>query len=189
MQESDNAVFNRSLPERNKDLAYAPAPESELVKWVHALVDIFNGFLEDAGYQDFNLYVGHHLLYEALDRVDKRIAYYWCYHHIEASERKVAALIAYWIIRFKPFVCTDDNLIGQKEYVCINERFALYIILSVVAAEAGIQKIDQEMLNSDYAKKLFYTFRYRNVSIDSIVTLCEGLTPQTFELKYPDEEE
>lgn len=189
MQESDNAVFNRSLPERNKSLTYTSAPLSELKKWVNDLVDLFNGFLEDAGYPDFELYVGYHLLYEALDRVDKRIAYYWCYHGIEASERKVAALIAYWIVRFKPFVCTDESRVDQKEYVCINERFALYIILSVVAADAGIQNIDQGMLNSDYAKKLFYTFRYRNVSIDTIVTLCEGLTPQSFELEYPDEEE
>ena len=66
-------------------------------------------------------------------RVDKRRSYYRYFHSIEISERKTSALIAYWVIKFHPFIL-DPSPEGAGQDLTfrsfINEHFAAYLLVA-----------------------------------------------------------
>ena len=182
---------------------YEQLDDGSITHSVNELISLFNGFIEAAGYPKSTssaLFTRVFLLAEAVERVDKRADYYWYFHGIQISEKKRAALYAYWMVKFQPFVFVfrgdDAHLLAEKEYALINERFAAYLItlaamIKPVGEKVGDANPDaiEDAFSSDFFDKLFYTLHYRNVNIDMIVTMTEGLTPATFELDFGGEEQ
>jgi len=97
---------------------------------------------------------------------------------MEINERKKAALYAYWILKLKPFTIVDSRYVGRPGTSAINEKFALYIIVSALfrtgrlAGDCGTTR--------DYINELEFSFRYRDISMGSMFLIVESLNTETF---------
>ena len=147
-------------PARNSNLTYTIIPDDELLELCKFFENLFESFLKDFHFPDDTQYsINEYSLIDAIIRVDKREAYFYCFHNMEIHERKKAALYAYWFLKFKPFSLTDTRYIDTKKSENINELFAIYIICSILL-------YDNEGFNKDYhidhakGKKTFTYFIY-----------------------------
>ena len=128
-------------------------------------------------------------------RVDKRRSYFRYFHSIEISERKTSALMAYWVIKFHP-ISVDASAEGiDRDFAClVNEHFAAYLIIApCLESKEKLEELFGEatdayasICSSDYYRKLVYSLRYRNISIDAFVLLAETLVPEVFLQRFED---
>jgi hypothetical protein len=89
------------------------------------------------------------------------------------NEFKIAGLLAYWIIRFKPITITDSRYCNNIEHCDSNELFAFYIIwIALYQAD----RCDTSLTGKErFVKELQYSFRFRSFTIDSLIVLAETL--------------
>jgi len=127
-------------------------------------------------------------LIDVILRVDKRKYYFKVFHDMDCNEVKIAALFAYWIVKLRPIMITDPKYKETDGYNNkINELFAVHLIISA-SNGMGRVKIDNEpggislKLNNPFIKRLWYSFRFRNITIDSIIVLADAITTDTFRL-------
>ncbi|MDR0312654.1 MAG: hypothetical protein LBI14_03565 [Treponema sp.] len=131
-------------------------------------------------------------LIDTILRVDKRIHYFKIFHGMECNEGKKAALYAYWISKFRPIMITDPRYLNVDGYNnMINELFAIHYLLSALC---GMKRIElgngQNEINlslkNPFIKRLWYSLRFRNFTIDSIIVLADAITTDTFKLEEKD---
>lgn len=166
---------------RNIKDRYQILNEEEWVEATTALLEWYQVYLTDADYpDDLEFVIRQRDIADIIARIDKRAAYYLYFHDMEISERKRAALYAYWIAKLRPFTIVDERFRHTNEAACVNERFAAFILVSSMYIEDQKEHVDPKILSSDYYKKLLYSLRYRNIGIDAIILLAESLTVETF---------
>jgi len=169
---------------RNSNLKYERIPYSDIENILQIFQKRFDEFLLLKG---FPLETGRHIsfytLIDIIVRVDKRKAYYHCFHGMEINECKEAALYAYWIIKLRPFSITDKKYQNKFDACIINESFAIHLI-GLVLEKTGRIKRTKNMKTS-YCNFLEYSFRFRNFSIDSFIVLIESISTDTLEKEYP----
>jgi hypothetical protein len=169
---------------RNKSLKYDRIPTEEMIKPIQYFTKLFQDFLDIKG---FPKNTKHHISFVALIdiiiRVDKRKAYYYCFHNMEINECKEAALYAYWILKLRPFTITDARYTKNADACAINEAFAIHFIGLVLELTHRIERTNK--INESYSRFLEYSFRFRNFSIDSFIVLVESISTETLEKEYP----
>lgn len=173
---------------RNSELEYTDIPDEELLFIYDEFENQFVKFLEEIKYPSDTKYkIDSYALIDAIVRVDKRKAYFWCFHNMEINERKEVALYAYWFLKFKPFSICDNRFADKKQTACINEMFAIYLISSILLfdddkfAEVNVSKANDKFT---YFDKLLYSLHYRCFTIDSFMLLVDSITPETFEYEF-----
>jgi len=167
----------------NKKYRYQEMDDAELCEELEELENQFKIFLQTCEYpKDIEVYESVYSLVDMIIRTDKRRAYYYFYHNMEINECKTAALYAYWILKLRPFVITDIRYRHKRQAVCINEAFAIYLICSALFFSKKITA--QTIANTSYYEKLYYSFRFRNISIDSMVLLVESMNEETFKKNF-----
>ena len=169
---------------RNKNLKYKRMPNKEMEGILKLFTERFKDFLK---LKDFPENVKYHISYVALAdiiiRVDKRKAYYMCFHDMDINECKEVALYAYWILKLRPFAITDTTYLRNLDACCINESFAIYLIGLVLELTHRIKYTKN--IKESYSRFLEYSFRFRNFSIDSFIVLVESISTETLEKEYP----
>lgn len=173
---------------RNSELKYSDIPDGELLSFYDHFENLFVEFLEELKYPSDTKYsIDSYALIDAIVRVDKRKAYFWCFHNMEINERKEVALYAYWFLKFKPFSICDNRFADRKQTSYINELFAIYLISSILLfdedefAEIGVSNSKDKFT---YLDKLLYSLRYRCFTIDSFMILIDSITPETLEYEF-----
>ena len=171
--------------ERNSNLKYEHIPYESIERILQLFQRRFDEFLSLKGFPpETEKHVSFYTLIDIIVRVDKRKAYYHCFHHgMEINECKEAALYAYWIIKLRPFSITDKRYRNKFDACIINESFAIFLI-GLVLESTGRIKNTENMKNS-YCNFLEYSFRFRNFSIDSFIVLIESISTETLEKDYP----
>jgi len=169
---------------RNKNLKYRRMPSKDMEEIIKFLIGSFKEFLNVKGFpKDVKYYVSYVSLIDIIIRVDKRKAYYICFHDMEINECKEVALYAYWILKLRPFVITDTAYQNNLDACYINEAFAIYFIGSILELTHRIKYTKK--VKESYNRFLEYSFRFRNFSIDSFIVLIESITTETLEKEYP----
>jgi len=169
---------------RNKSLKYRRMPNNEIEEILKLLVERFKNFLTFKGYpENIKYFISYVTLADIIIRVDKRKAYYICFHDMEINECKEVALYAYWILKLRPFTITDTRYQNNVDACYINESFALHIIGFVLELTHRIKYTKN--IKDSYARFLEYSFRFRNFSIDSFIVLIESISTETLEKEYP----
>lgn len=167
---------------RNSDLRYTEMDDAEFLDYFAWLEEIFKDFLVSSDYpEDIDYFVSRRDLADIFLRVDKRKAYYYCFHGMEIHEKKEVALFAYWILKFQPFTVIDNRYIDKKKENGINDAFAIYMICSILCY-TGISF--ESVVKKNFYNKLLYSFRFRDFSIDSLMMLVESLSAETFNIEY-----
>ena len=170
--------------ERNSNLRYKRIPYENIEKIVQLFQRRFDEFLLLKGFPlETERHISFYTLIDVIVRVDKRKAYYYCFHNMEINECKEAALYAYWIIKLRPFSITDKKYRNKFDACIINESFAIFLI-GLVLENTGRIKMTENMKNS-YCNFLEYSFRFRSFSIDSFIVLIESISTETLEKVYP----
>ena len=170
--------------ERNRSLKYERIPYDRIKNILRVLYRQFDEFLMLKGFPpDTEKHISFISLVDIIVRVDKRKAYYYCFHGMEINECKEAALYAYWILKLRPFSITDKKYKNSIEVCNINESFAIYLIGFI------LEKTDRIKMTANtkdsYRDFLEYSFRFRNFSIDSFIVLVESISTETLEKEYP----
>ena len=173
------------MPEkRNKNLKYKRTPYKNIEKILQLFNKRFNEFLTLKGFPpETEKHVSFFTLIDIIVRVDKRKAYYRCFHDMEINECKEAALYAYWILKLRPFTITDKKYLNTATGCTINESFAMHLIGLILENTGRIKQTVK--INDSYRNFLEYSFRFRNFSIDSFIVLIESISTETLEKEYP----
>lgn len=185
--------------ERNKSTRYQTITAEKLLNEYTKIETICKQYLDSIGYPAdlWTVLVSRFALFEIIERVDKREAYYWFFHEsiskdgehtgMIVNERKLGALYAYWIAKVRPLSVAfkDEGLVsvGEKEQADnLNEGFAACVFYSYLIESYGTndQKLLESMIDSPFHETLTYALRYRNISIDAMMVLAEAITIDTF---------
>lgn len=168
-----------------------PLISAELLqKEIDDIVETINEFFCVAEYPDDTEFdVSYYSLAEIIIRIDKRSVYYQYFHNgTHINERKQAALLAYWVLKFRPICLKDVRYKNEEDELKINELFACYIIESILresdpAFDAASHK---EVQGKTFFDRLLYSFRYQCYTIDSLMMVVETMTPQIYSIEYSD---
>ena len=170
--------------ERNKNLRYERISYESIEKILQGFYKQFDEFLILKGFPPkTEKYISFYALVDIIIRVDKRKAYYYCFHGMEINECKEAALYAYWIIKLRPFTITDKRYKDNIEASTINESFVIFLIGFILESTGRIKRTVN--IKDSYRNFLEYSFRFRNFSIDSFLVLIESISTETLENEYP----
>lgn len=116
-------------------------------------------------------------LVEVVRRVDKRKAYYYCFHNMTINERKEMSLYD-WVMKFHPFAIIEQRFDSDEKGALVNEAFAIYLIAGIVVGTKKLNRI--QFVKKNYVGRLVYSFRYRSFTIESLMLLVESLSPKVF---------
>ena len=170
--------------ERNKNLKYKRIPYKSIEKILQLFNKRFDEFLILKGFPpETEKHVSFYTLIDIIVRVDKRKAYYRCFHDMDINECKEAALYAYWILKLRPFSITDKKYRNAASACTINESFVIHLIGLILENTGRIKQTVN--INDSYRNFLEYSFRFRNFSIDSFIVLIESISTETLEKEYP----
>jgi hypothetical protein len=171
--------------DRNKGLKYARIPYKDIERVLQVFNKRFDEFLSLKGFPPkVGKYISNFTLIDIIVRVDKRKAYYQCFHNMEINECKEAALYAYWILKLRPFAITDAKYSKMTDACHINELFVIYFIGLILENTGRIKQTTA--IKDSYSRFLEYSFRFRSFSIDSFLVLVESISTETLEKEYPD---
>lgn len=144
-----------------------------------------DNFFEESGFpEDVQYYVSRRAMIDMVVPTDKRKAYYYYFHNMRINECKVAALYAYWILKYRPITLTDVRYESSRAALCINEAFAIYVIYATLRRVHGYKQ--SYTGPNSYYEKLMYSFRFRNLSIDAMILLVESIGKDTMDMRYED---
>jgi len=169
---------------RNKNLKYERILYKDIEKILQSFYKRFDEFLLLKGFPPkTEKHISPYTLIDIIIRVDKRKAYYQCFHNMEINECKEVALYAYWILKLKPFTITDKKYQNNADACVINESFVIYLIGLILETTGRIKRTAN--IKDSYCNFLEYSFRFRNFSIDSFIVLIESISTETLENEYP----
>jgi hypothetical protein len=170
---------------RNESLKYGRIPYEDIEKLLQVFNQRFIEFLALKGFPpETEKHISNFTLIDIIVRVDKRRAYYQCFHGMEINECKEAALYAYWILKLRPFAITDAKYSKTTDACHINELFVIYFIGLVLERTGRIKQTTA--IKDSYSRFLEYSFRFRSFNIDSFLVLIESISTETLEKEYPD---
>jgi hypothetical protein len=171
--------------QRNKNLKYERISAVEIGEVLKHLQKRFENFLLEKGFSPTTeKHISYLTLIDIIIRVDKRKAYYRCFHGMEINECKEAALYAYWILKLRPFIITDAKYRSSPDACGVIESFVIYFIGLILENTGRIKQTTG--IKESYVRFLEYSFRFRNFSIDSFIVLIESISTETLEKDYPD---
>jgi hypothetical protein len=159
--------------------------DDDLINLLRQFIREFQTYLKNLGYKEEQYSICGLDLIDIIIRVDKRLSYFRYFHNMKINDRKKAALYAYWIIKLRPVKIIDDNLKNKIEHAKINEKLALNHLLGILVTRGRIKLgngKDETVLNlhNKFFKELYYSFRFRNFTIDSMIVLADAINTQSF---------
>jgi hypothetical protein len=155
---------------------YDPPEVIEIEKRFKSVIALFKDYAQREEIDTTKIDFDFKLINEMNIRVDRRKDYYVIFHNeTYLSEVREAALVAFWILKFKPFLVVSKD--GSDNSININCGFAQYILLSAVGEwihreSKGKKKFK---VNEEYLDKLGYAFKYWDLSKEALMLIGETL--------------
>ena len=164
---------------------YQPLKDDDLINMLRQLIKEIKAYLHKHGYNESQYSICGLDLVDIIIRVDKRLSYFRYFHNMRINDSKKAALYAYWIIKLRPVKIVDNELKNKIEHAKVNEKLALNHLLGILIARGKIKLGDgkDEVVLSGtnkFLKELYYSFRFRNFTIDSMIVLADAINTQSF---------
>ena len=124
---------------------------------------------------------------EIFVRVDKRKDYFIIFHDdTDMNEVKEAALMAYWILKFKPFSIKSDDMVLCRKYSQINEAFAVFVLYSTIKEETKRIGGMDFLISREYNQKIMYAFKFWDISKEALMLIAESLCEAMYSRKEKD---
>jgi len=138
---------------------------------------IIEQFIGNNKYSSDCLYVNHDTVMSIIAKVNQRKKYFEYFHGLDMSEFKETALISFWYIKMKP-ICLKDKKVDDNNLDAINERLALYYIISNFRHVLKERKMSEKALDAlpeEYINELIYSFTFRDISKEAMILLVESI--------------
>ena len=163
---------------------YKEPSREEKFEYLANMSDIFDDYMESLGFDKDKVFLDYKLINEVFIRIDKRKDYFVIYHdETYINEVREAALLAYWILKFKPFTINSTE---QLDYnFNINCGFAAYIIFCAVdecvkRKTKGKQGIE---LSDEYIEKFKYALKFWDIGKEAMMLIAETLCEHVMSTK------
>ena len=133
---------------------------------------MFAVFCEKLRLERTSFSVDEEKIMEAYVRVDQRKLHYKMYHRsTELNEPKEAAILAFWLSRFKPFVRKSDTQYSTGSH---NELFSLFLVSVVVASYRNIREMAKMRIPKNIQRDLLYTIANRSTTFDDMALMVDS---------------
>lgn len=175
------------LPESDR-IAYDPLKEDVLYQKSSKLLSHFAEYAKQHNLALSDVCIQRSLIPLIILRVDQREGYFVVYHkQTRINEIKQAALVAYWILKFRPFMIITDDPDRSHEFRRINEGFAAFYLLSAINEYSRRQgktvmkeHVDQQSdadahLSESLVKELLHAFTYWDLSKEAVILNAETI--------------
>lgn len=167
----------------NSTTGYVPLSEEKVQVLWRKHIKLIESFIIGNGHDPQLLYVNKEAIISIINRVEQRKQYFKFFHHLDMSDFKELALNCFWYIKLHPIIACNRRAEEPSEEELqflkgVNEKFAVYFILTEFRALLKKEKLDDQALNKlsdSYIKELVYTFLYRDISKESLILLIETM--------------
>lgn len=162
--------------EEKKQIVYISPEEKILFKKSNDLIQQFIKYAKEQDLAIDEVCIQRSLLPRIILRVDKREGYFIIFHEqTRINEIKQAALMAYWILKFKPFMINTEDPERSHKYRRINEGFAAFYLLSAFKQYAVSQGYTVKEMSDRLINELMYAFTYWDLSKESSILISETI--------------
>ena len=172
---------------------YTPLTSDKMKNKISRILDLWKGFLESSiseFVEEYNNLTNKHittsssdeiteinytLLNEVFERSNQRMDYYNRYHdNLKMSNFKEIGVIAFWIVKLKPFHVKCDVYDEVFSYR-INEEFALYFMFNSVFRyiELKNEEYNKARISVSLYNELLYTMQFRDLSKEAYGCIVE----------------
>ena len=160
-----------------------PLPESELRQQTNDLVGEFIKFATQSGLEPQKINIVRPYLPLILQRVEKRRQYFQYFHNdMKINEVKQAALVAFWVLKLRPFSYRSDEksdlmqeLENNEQYKALNERFAVFYIISACRKGADLLGSKHQSPPRALISEVVYAFKYWDLSKEAVIMIAETI--------------
>jgi hypothetical protein len=109
-------------------------------------------------------------IFEIIERVEKRRVYFHIFYDgCEMGELNEGALLCYWILKLHPFSCPG------MEVDVLNAKIALCLFTNTIYCYLQGTHKKTAVISGKFLKDIYYSFRYRELTKESIMILAESL--------------
>lgn len=153
-------------PYKEPDKEFLINQLKELINWIWK--DYPNPVLQKEIIPDYEC------ILTIVDLVERRRIYYHVFHNcMVMNECKEVALYCYWILKLQPFLKYKNNKDGKpihhlKQGNEVNSIIAYRLLVNIAKAV-------NKHLPTGTLKPLLHSFRYHDISKESLIALCESL--------------
>ena len=162
--------------ERLPDDCYCELGTTECFKQLKVIEFLLNNFCQMMNIDKSKIETNPRVLKDIVTRIDQRKLYFHIYHNrMHPNEYKMTALLIYWILKLRPFWITvrkDFSEESSRIAATINEHFCVYMVLTVVKS---CNPVACRKITAEYVKELVYSFRFRDLSKESIYLIFDAL--------------
>lgn len=169
----------RENSDRNNIIQPYSVPGEEFIKTeTEKLFNVVKSFCKTAGINPDKINYNIPTIRDIIVRIDMRRMYFEIYHdHMDINEYKLNnGLMIFWIIKLHPFwidVSEDDSDDLIKQAANINEQIALHIAVSLLREYNPKFFEKGKDLMQAYCHELLYSFRYRDLSKESLFLMFD----------------
>jgi len=108
------------------------------------------------------------VLIEICERIEKRRVYFHIFYNCKMGELNEGSLMCFWILKLMPF--KHLNIPANE----LNSKIALYLLNNLILYHAKKHNKKVNISNS-MNQNLYYSFRFRDISKESIMALAESM--------------
>ena len=167
------------------EFRYHIPDEADLIEYKNDIKQLVKKYQERLHLEQYEIEINFGLLCNVIIRVDERKDYYKYFHStaeatMKISRSKEIALLAYWIVKYKPFRIKD---IGAEEdfywtHRCsFNEAFAAMLIASFLL---GVEAVPSGFFTSNKINTMLYDLFNRDISKEAMIMYVEAFIPDGF---------
>lgn len=161
------------MDKTNQRNCYPMLELSEMNRRMQMLETLWRDFLDFEGEQGLEYFVHKRNVFEVIKRQDQRMYYLKIFHGLEyPCEYKYLAVECFWINTLKPFMVVDEK---SSLYDAPNEKFSLYLILSLINAVWGIYNpgVEFRLPTEERIRDILYDFKYCSLSREAMIAFVE----------------
>jgi len=145
---------------------YSPLTPNELFRKLDKVQKLFDEYAKISACGD--VLCRREVLFDVIERVEKRRVYFYIFHGITMSERNEISLYCFWILKLVPFFNS------QNPNHNVNVGFAVYLFLRMISQSERIIRRGARA-DSKYVHNLAYAFLYRDISKEAIMLAADTL--------------
>lgn len=158
---------------------YTIPSDKWLIKNKREIEDALKIIKEKFDFDDLDIEINYLVLLFIFVRVDERSDYYLYYHSTEDHRMKMSihkemALIAYWILKYKPFRLkniNDEEDFYEKYKCSVNDLIATLLVIGYILKNTDGKVKD---FSSQKIETLVYDFAHRDISKEAMIMYIES---------------
>jgi hypothetical protein len=148
---------------------YVPLTPTERYRNFSKIIGFLREYAEKTKNFDHNdIQCRQKILFEIIERVEKRRVYFSVFHGITMSEQNETCLYCFWIAKLAPFFD------GKNPDHPINAFLASFMFLRMLYRVGRKIRYDVTV-DRYYTENLVYAFLYRDLSKEAIMAMAEAM--------------